>query len=338
MPKKKVLLVSEKERAPACLKALEILGYEGSFFEFRTGLVYKSLLIRRLIRRIPFLRFIKRNTTDNINKRLLEEVDRFKPQYLIATVAENIYPETILKIRSKGVICVNWFTDLFTHWRVIERLTPAYTIFFSSDSAILKKLRELNFNNCFYLPEAVDLKRKDSPFENRKNIYNVVFIGSYNPKVWQHRERFLKSIKEFGLNVWGPENWQRTSLKKEYQGSAWGEQMFDIYRSSKIALEIPWDDKISQGIGSRTFEVMAAGSCLFTYDVRKDMAKTFTPGKEYVPFLNEEELIKKIKTYLENEKERQSIGQAGYEAVASKHNYVKRMEEIINTTHSFLKI
>lgn len=113
--------------------------------------------------------------------------------------------------------------------------------------------------------------------------------------------------------------------------------MSSIYRSSKIALEIPWDDKISQGLSLRTYEVMAAGSCLFAYDIRKDMAKTFTPGKEYIPFSNEEELKEKIKTYLGNERERESIAKAGYKTVVSNHSFVKRMQEIIDTVHSFLK-
>ena len=333
---KNVLVVATVERASASMRALEELGFNASFFEFRTGLAYKSRFVRGLIRRIPGLRFIKKNTTDNINRRLLEEVERFKPNYLIATVAENIYPETILKIRSKGVICAYWFTDLFTHWRIIERIAPAYTIFFSSDSAILEKLKELNFNNCFYLPEAVDLNSKNPAFENRKSLYDTVFIGSYDPNVWQHRERFLKAIKGSGLKVWGPETWKKTSLKDNYQGQARGEQMFDIYRAAKIALEIPWDDKVSQAVGSRPFEVMSAGSCLFMYDVRKDMTKTFIPNKEYVPFLNEKELKEKIDFYLKNEERRENIARAAYKTIVSNHTYKKRMEQIIQAAHSFL--
>ena len=336
MMKKKVILVATVERAPACMKALETLGFEALFFEFRTGLVYKSRFMRRLIRQFPTLKFLKRNTVANINKRLLEEVEKFKPDYLIATVAENIYPETILKIRSRGVVTANWFTDLFTHWSIIQKMAPAYTLFFSSDSAILEKLKELRFNNCFYLPEGFGAETGISPFEKREDLYNLTFIGSYNQGIWQHREKFLRAIKDLGLNIWGPEDWKKTSLKDYYRGSAREEYMLNIYRSSKIALEIPWDDKLSQAIGSRPFEVMFCGACLFVYDIRKDMARNFNKNKEYVPFLTEEELRSKVNYFLANDAEREKIAKAAYNNLISKHTFSARLKTIIDTAEMIL--
>lgn len=333
---KKVLLVATKERAPACMRALEDLGFESMFFEFRTGLVYKSQFIRRLIRQFPSIKFLKRKTVANINKQLLEEVERFRPDYLIATVAENIYPETILKIRSRGVVTANWFTDLFTHWSIIQKIAPAYTLFFSSDSAILEKLKELRFNNCFYLPEAFGTKAESSPFEKRENLYDVTFIGSYNHGIWQHRERFLGAIKDLGLNIWGSEDWKKTSLKAFYHGPSRSEHMLDIYRKSKIAFEIPWDDKLSQAIGSRPFEVMFCGACLFVYDIRKDMAKNFIKDKEYIPFLTEEELRSKVKYFLANDDERLKIAKAAYDSLISKHTFRARIKTIIDTAEKIL--
>jgi len=334
--KKNVLLVATIERAPACMRALEALGYEALFFEFRTGLIYKSQFVRRLLRRFPTLRFLKKNTVSNINKQLLEEVEKFKPDYLIATVAENVYPETILKIRSRGVITANWFTDLFTHWNIIQKVAPAYTLFFSSDSAILEKLKELRFNNCFYLPEGFGAKASISPFQKRKDLYDIAFIGSYNQGIWQHREKFLGAVKDLGLNIWGPETWKKTPLKDYYRGSARGEHMLEIYRKSKIALEIPWDDKMSEAIGSRPFEVMFCGACLFVYDVRKDMDRNFTKDKEYLSFLTEEELKSKVKYLLANDPERLKIAKAAYSSLISKHTFRARLKTIIDTAERIL--
>ena len=336
MTKKRVILVATIERAPACLKALEALGFETMFFEFRTGLVYKSRFMRRLIRQFPSIKFLKRRTIANINKQLLEEVERFKPDYLIATVAENIYPETILKIRSRGVVTANWFTDLFTHWSIIQKMAPAYTLFFSSDSAILERLKELRFNNCFYLPEGFGVEAAVSPFQKRQDLYDVSFIGSYNQGIWQHRKKFLEAIKDMGLNIWGPEIWKKTSLKDHYRGSARGEHMLDIYRKSKIALEIPWDDKMSEAIGSRPFEVMFCGACLFVYDIRKDMARNFKKDKEYVPFLAEEELRSKVERLLANDAERRTIAKAAYDTLISKHTFQARLKTIIDTAERIL--
>ena len=110
--------------------------------------------------------------------------------------------------------------------------------------------------------------------------------------------------------------------------------MLEIYHQSKIAFDIPYDDGRSQGVGMRPFEVMSCGACLFVYDVRQDMARTFVPEREYVPFLTDSELTAKVKRYLTSHDQRLAIARTGYKTLAAKHTFKERIKTIIETADS----
>ncbi len=329
--KVRIVVVATKERQGPIMKALNELGHEAIWFEFRQGRVYKTPWLKSLVR-VRLFRLIKKLAIARINRRLIKLVEKYKPDILIATMAENIRPETLAKIRDKGVITANWFTDLFSRWHIIAQIAGFYDFFFSSDSNIIKKLNEIRILNCRYLPEAVELNKNIDPFVNRENKYNISFIGSYDPKVWQGRETFLNAVKDLGLNVWGPSVWQSSLVKHHWRGEARDEKMFSIYEASKIAVEIPWQDGISAGVGLRPFEVMSRGACLFVYDIRPDMKKIFKEGVHYVGFVNQDEFNQKAKYYLENDRARLKIAEAGYQEVANRHTFVARIKEILKIT------
>ena len=54
-------------------------------------------------------------------------------------------------------------------------------------------------------------------------------------------------------------------------------------------------------------------------------------GKEIVCFTDTDSLVKKIRHYLSNDSERQSIAMAGYERTIRTHTYQQRFKEIFKT-------
>lgn len=312
------------------LRSLQKLNFETVFFEFREGLVYKNLWLRRLVRREQF-RFLKLWTMRKSNEKLLKMARQFKPDILISTTAaKDITPETINQLKIMGIFTANWFTDLLNHWDIIEKLAPPYDIFGTSDSNVLKKLKEELGIEAIYLPEAVEMDESKNPFEKRQEIYPISFIGSYNPKIWQGRAEFLAAVKDLGLNIWGPEVWRESQVKDYYRGAVRGEPTFKIYEQSKIAVEVPWQDGVSAGVGLRPFEVMSRGACLFMYDVRPDMGLLFKEGTHYVGFKTQEEFRQKVEYYLNNNSARLAIARAGYEEVKRNHTFAARIEKILS--------
>ncbi|MEK7659264.1 MAG: glycosyltransferase [Patescibacteria group bacterium] len=318
------------------VKALTELGYNCLVFNYRSGIVYTNPYMRKALRVFPWIKVAKRFTIARTNKRLLELVKEFKPEYLFSLKAENITPETINKIRSMGIITMNFYNDFINQWEGIVRIAPAYDYFFSPDHYVLKKLWGMGLKNSFYLPHAVETLFESSPFDKRENKYNISFIGSYNKILYPNREKFLLAIKDLGLHVWGTDEWYETPLKDVFHGQSKGLERFDIYRKSKIVVDINWNNLPAEGINVRPFEVGYSGACLFSDLVRADIKRVFNEGKEFVSFNNENELRQKIQYYLSHDSERETIARACYEKIIKKHTYQARMREMFNIVNSVL--
>jgi len=309
------------------VSAFEALGYECATFSSRNGFVYHPWF-RRLSRKISFLGSLKKFKVNLINKGLLDLVKRYKPQYVFVQKGETISPATINSIKGLRVVTVNFYNDF--EWSVISKIAPHYDYFFTQHQEILNRLwRELNLKNCFYMAHAAEPLR--NPFINRENKYPVSFVGTYNPKIYPNREKYLLTIKDIGLNVWGNDDWVNTSLRECFHGRSHGDERFDIYRQSKIVIDINWEHVQSDGISVRPFEVTASGACLFADLVKQDIKSVYEEGKEFVSFSSGEELRKRVKYYLEHEREREEIARAGYNRTITEHTYAHRMKQLFDT-------
>ena len=82
------------------------------------------------------------------------------------------------------------------------------------------------------------------------------------------------------------------------------------------------------GPNPRTFETMAAGSCLVT-DVDHLLGTGFVDGKELIAYSDVEDLIKKLDYYNNNEKERQKLALVGRNACWEKFTQRKLIRSLL---------
>lgn len=101
-----------------------------------------------------------------------------------------------------------------------------------------------------------------------------------------------------------------------------------VFRHSKINLNITLRS-IQTGIPLRALDIMGAGGFLLT-NYQSDFTHHFTDGEDYVSYSSQDELFSKIEYYLTHEKEREEIAANGYRKICTKHNYGKRLEEMLN--------
>lgn len=337
--KKRVLIVSPADSffTMPHVRAFEALDFECETFDNRSTKFYSSPLLRRLMRVFPQLRIVRKIALDQTNKKLISLVSKYKPFFVFSVKAENIYPETIKTINNMGVITACFYIDLMDHWSLISKLAPAYNYFFSQDTVILDKLRsELGLRNCFYMTFAADAN--PNPFNHREDKYDVSFVGQYNKELYPNREKYLIAIKDLGLSIWGTDNWLKTSLKDCFRGHSIGNQRLDIYRSSKIVIDINWNIMPANGLSNRPVEVGASGACLFSDLVRSDIHNILVQGKEFVSFNNEEDLREKVIYYLNNNEERKKIALAGYRRVLHDHSYANRIKQMLDVILSHVPI
>lgn len=100
-----------------------------------------------------------------------------------------------------------------------------------------------------------------------------------------------------------------------------------VFNGSKINIYVT-PRAIRSGVPLRVLEIMACqGFVLVNY--QEDLAKEFEEGKELVMYRSLDEMVEKIRYYLEHEEERQAIARAGYEKVIREYNYAAKLRKIL---------
>lgn len=84
-------------------------------------------------------------------------------------------------------------------------------------------------------------------------------------------------------------------------------QYAEIIGQSKISINFAWGgDNLSLQVKGRVFEIIASNSLLMEI-VNSPTQKYLTPGKDYVEFSDEQDLVEAIDYYLYHDKEREEI-------------------------------
>lgn len=142
----------------------------------------------------------------------------------------------------------------------------------------------------------------------RYKCHDICFIGNVQP-FWQKRriERLSKVFKEF---------------PNFYFGNKFFKDATEKYSESKIVFNSAHSDDINM----RVFEAMCSGSMLLTD--KQDWQGLFEPGKHFVEY-TDDDMIEKIKYYLENDVEREHIATHGQIEVIQNHKYIDRVKKIL---------
>jgi len=185
-------------------------------------------------------------------------------------------------------------------------------------------------------------------------MYDVSFVGQPH----SDRKEIVNKIKKAGINIkcWG-NGWQ--------SGRVFQDEMIKIFSQSKINLNLTkssgninfrglasiflkkklngslrfvksryWLGNFQsllarrrEQIKVRNFEVPGSGGFLLTGDA-DNLTDYYQDGKEIVIYKNINDMIDKVKYYLEHNKEREAIARAGYNRTLHDHTYEQRFMEI----------
>jgi hypothetical protein len=97
---------------------------------------------------------------------------------------------------------------------------------------------------------------------------------------------------------------------------------------SKISLNFSYSVTCNQ-LKSRVFEVLFSGALLLESE-NEQTSKLFTPMKDYVPFSSKEDLVDKIRYYLDNEHELIAIAEQGRATAMKQYNATRFWELFLN--------
>jgi spore maturation protein CgeB len=161
--------------------------------------------------------------------------------------------------------------------------------------------------------------------------YDVTFIGQKHGQLANGqfvRANIIDALMKAGIkvdlfgNYWdGYSNWH--GYLRNF------DDMLDVFKASKICLNLsnPWHVNTMPQIKGRHFEIPQAGGFQICTPA-DDLENYFVPGEEIVIAHSIDELVSKIRTYLENDYERDEIALAGYERMLKDHQWHHRFQDI----------
>jgi Glycosyl transferases group 1 len=148
-------------------------------------------------------------------------------------------------------------------------------------------------------------------------IFDVGSVGRTNANVQITRRRVLTELAgRFRLNEW----------EKFYSF----EEMAEVYRHSKVVVNVPRDDFLHDA-NMRAFEAMAAGCLLISRFPTELTAIGFREGVHFVAYRREDEIVDLVQRYLRDDAGREQIARAGRQKVLAEHTYDCRAEQLMKT-------
>ncbi|KKP77997.1 MAG: hypothetical protein UR78_C0024G0009 [Candidatus Moranbacteria bacterium GW2011_GWF2_35_39] len=318
-------------------KALRVLEMDVCHGDYLgNAILSRKTLIHKIVRRLPWgindwINILAQGRAD---KKILDIAKKNKPDYILVCKAKYMLLPTIDKLREMATI-INWWPETMNTWGTIKKIVDHYDYFFIYDKYVRDLLVEQGHKNAYYLPFGFDLN-KDSvcpDINNREN--DVIFLGSYDPKIYPERLVFMDAIKDLGLKIWGNKAWLDTPMKDYYQG--WSEPKVDkilgLYKNSKIVIhsDLITSRVAGTGITLRPYDVTASGALLIAHNDRKELFDLFEDGVDFVSFNGPKDLREKVEYYIGHEDERMAISKNGFNKTKNKHTYLDRIKTIFDT-------
>lgn len=183
------------------------------------------------------------------------------------------------------------------------------------------KLIESLLNNNLDIALYVTLENKYK-IKAKQAIY---LLSDFLRKVKLEKVTDKYSIFEYGKTpVLGYSN----GLMAANHNPVYGLDMYNLFRSAKIVLNIHIGVAGIYAGNMRLFEVTGVGSCLLT-DNKRNLSDLFEIGKEVVAYESPEDCISKARWLLDHEDERSQIARAGQKKTLESHTVNSRCKSII---------
>ena len=281
-------------------------------------------------------------SSDDVHADALALCDEFKPEYHVIYKGESFDIETIRQMRQRGIYTVLWHPDPDIPDWVVD-FARGHDLFLTMASGMVEEYRKRGVPCVRWLTEGLEPSAYKfdtiTEEERRKYTSDVVLIGNIsNTHHYRHRARILQCLLAEGFNVkwWGthiarkPRNLLLllSRVNSAWGGSnVWNESYAKVIACTKIfvARDVrPWVDK---SMSNRLYYATGLGGFYLT-EYTKGIEELYDIGREIEVFCCENELVKKVRYYLEHDDERKAIAAAGQKKTLENYTY----------QHSFIRM
>jgi spore maturation protein CgeB len=264
-------------------------------------------------------------------KRLLSEVGRFQPTLVLVIQGNQVSPKTVAKLRTvtqAPLVC--WCQDPVIALGRQFILGAGYDTVFVKDrhmqDVFSRMIRSTTFR---YLPEAcnprvhraVDLSVEDL----EKYGCEIMIAGT----LYYYRQEILRQISDFDLRVWGSRpGWLLNRLSSRHEGrEVVMEEKAKAMRAARICLNTLNFSEVN-AMNCRAFEIAGCGGFQLISSAPV-IVEHFEPGVELATFDSVDDLLQKIRHYLDNPQQTAEIASRGQQRAHREHTYECRLAEIL---------
>jgi len=278
-----------------------------------------------------------------MNTELLSATKELKPDMTIIVKGLGITGETVKRMKDiHDHPIVGWIFDVTLGGMMVNTVAPYVSFikeldtFYTIDNDAVPELKKLGVN-AKWLSEGCHIpSHKEAVFnfiQKKKYGADVVFIGSVGT-IHPNREKLLERLHEEGFDfkiygeVYYPQDKEPVWVKDHHTGfAAINDYHSLVCNSSKVVIGIDgWPDR-DKAYSARLYRTLCAGGFLLTSHT-KGIEEAFTLGEHLDTYKTEDELVKKLLKYLEDDDLREKIAKHGQKFVQDQHTFKHRLAEI----------
>lgn len=249
---------------------------------------------------------------------------------VLINTEQELHPEVVARIKSLDIKVIFWFPDGVGNISDRQYLFSApYDHIFLTDPEFASLAKNLYGVPAHYLPEACNPGWHYSDAEFGVSGKCIV-IGNYYPSRLTLLQRLLKDGIPLELHGNYPKRWVPKTL---LDGLVINRALFtsekaDAFRKSSVVLNLnhPYD---VNSTNQRLYEATCAGGLVLTNHVG-NIDKLFEVDEEILTFSNYEELLLKVKFYLNNRDKGLEIANNARRKALESHQITYRLTEIFN--------
>jgi len=251
----------------------------------------------------------------------------FKPDLVFCSRLDKLTGQVIqIKEKFKNVVACTWNVDTrlnIGHWKHLFPLIQACDYYFVPASRLLPEWRKIN-PNTFWLPQGVqnEIYRKPTEIteeDREKYTCDVCWAGHIGGGGHRFRCTYLDTVSAMGINF---KRWGCAGYPQIYN-----EEHNKMAALSKINLCISVCPENEKYTSVRNYKMMGAGGFILEL-YRKGLYDIF-PSDTIRDYENRDDLVKKIRYWLANEKERKEFAERGFKWVHSDATYTHRIQQAL---------
>ena len=307
------------------------MGHVTEFFESAVRMGPTPYKVQQALKKLnqAFLREPERL----FEKRMLRAVQRFQPNLVLVTLGSQLSPKSVQRLRgitTARIVC--WCQDQMTTLGRQYLLGSEYDAVFVKDRHLQDLFsRMIKSTAFFYLPEAcnpqVHRSVALSAGDEKRFGCDVMIAGT----LYYYRQEILRHLAGVELKVWGLQpGWLLGRLKRQSLPPVFMEEKARAAKAARICLNTLHYGEVN-GLNARAFEIAGCGGFQLLTSVPV-LAEHFDIDREVVAFNSLDELLEKVRYYLDHPQMAAAIAARGQLRAHRDHTYETRLQSLLRIT------